>query len=134
MLVLGLSTFHHYRNQFRFLLVGARQVFASKEVMVLLLDALFAIKDELIDDIEIAAQRNVDGGTARQLYGGETGFVFTEYGSGIAESVGIDAADFPGARRGLLNLKRKREGYESSNRNESERARPKQIGEALPPR
>src|ERR1700733_11913951 len=44
---------HHGRNQLSLLLVRAGKILARKVVPWLILNALFAVGDELIDDVEI---------------------------------------------------------------------------------
>src|SRR5437868_8313894 len=47
------AAFHHRRNQFSLLPVRARQILTRQFVARFIFDALFAIGDELVHDVEI---------------------------------------------------------------------------------
>src|SRR5580698_7075876 len=55
------AAFHHRRNQLGLLLVRARKILARQVVAWFIFDALFAIRDELIDDVEILVEGDVYG-------------------------------------------------------------------------
>src|SRR3984957_21241604 len=63
------AAFHHRRNQLGLLLVRAGKILARKIVVWFIFDALFAIGDELIDNVEVLVERDVHG------FGGRIGLI-----------------------------------------------------------
>src|ERR1700675_1964779 len=53
------SAFHHGRQQFRFLPVGAGQIVARQSVLRLILDPVFAVCNKIVQCLEVLAQGRI---------------------------------------------------------------------------
>src|SRR5579862_2573918 len=114
------AAFHHRRNQLGLLLVRAGKVLARKIVTWLIFDALFAVGDELIDDVEVLVERDVHG------FGGQVGLAQACFVRIQGErSVVVDVVGFDLRRSRTLQLRGDRRNYEQTHSSRCQHPRAK---------
>src|SRR5271166_5933103 len=81
------SAFHHGRQQFRFLLVSARQIFTRQSVLRFFRDPVFAVCNKIVNSLEVLAQGRIDVGGAREVHAGQIGFLLVQSHSNFTQGV-----------------------------------------------
>src|SRR3984957_5335318 len=107
---------HHRRNQRGLLLVRAGKILARKIVPWFIFDALFAVGDELVDDIEVLVERDVHG------FGGEVHLAQASFIRIEGESsVVVNVVGFDLRRSRMLQLRFNRRNYEQTHSSRCQR-------------
>src|SRR6266404_1565693 len=133
MLVSAPLALHHHRDQFRFFLVGAGQIFPREFVLRLLLHALLAVHDKFIDDIQVLAERDIHTGNAGKLHDRQMSFVVIKRDAGVLVQIVVGVAGLGGLRFRATELQSDSREDKKTDRRRSHYSRAEKLGETAPP-